>query len=146
MSRSVFFNTYDQTGNMGVFSPRISSAAIGGATLTYDDTIATASDNSSNVAKKLVGYVQLDPAGTILLRNVASGALTQANVGSFFNVSSTNSGQIDQGSASTTSGQFQLMSLDPDGDANTSKGTFRIAQNQLVTNFKSYNSSAVITA
>lgn len=137
---------YDQTGNIGVFSPRIPSTAITGATLTPDDTLATSSTNSSDGTRKLSGYVLLEPAGVILYRNVANGALTQANVGSLFNVSSTNSGQIDQASASVTAGQFQLVSLDPDGDGNTSKGAFRIAQNQLVTNFKSYNSSAVITA
>jgi len=137
---------YDQTGDMGVFSPRIPSAAISGATLTYDDTITTASDNRTNTLKQLSVYVQPNTCGAELYKNVASGALAQANVGSLFNVTSTNAGQIDASSASVTAGQFQLVSLDPDNDGNTSKGLFRIAQSQLVTNFVSYNSSAVITA
>ncbi|MGH2613202.1 MAG: hypothetical protein ACRDFB_09185 [Rhabdochlamydiaceae bacterium] len=137
---------YDQTGNLGVFSPRISGAAIAGATLTPDDTITTASDNSSNGLKKLSAYVIPNIAGEVLYRNVANGSLTQVNVGAFFNVVSSNAGQIDQASASFTNGQFQLVSLDPDGDSDATKGLFRIAQGQLVSNFVSYGSNAVITA
>lgn len=136
---------YDQTGQIGVFSPRIAPAAITGATLTPDDTLATSSTNSTDGTRKLSGYVYVD-LGDELYRNVASGALTQANVGSLFNVTSTNSGQIDQATASVTSGQFQLISLDPDGDGNTSKGLFRIAQPQLVNGFNGYGTNAVITA
>jgi hypothetical protein len=141
----ILTGVYDQTGNLGVFSPRISGAAIAGATLTPDDTIATASDNSSNVAKKLSGYVLVD-LGDELYKNTANGALTQANVGSLFNIVTATPGQIDQASASVTSGQFQLVSLDPDGDANTSKGLFRVAQPQLVSGFNGYGTNAVVTA
>ncbi len=136
---------YDQTGQLGVFSPRISGTAIAGATLTPDDTIATASDNRTNTSKKLSVYVIPDQ-GEVLYQNVANGALTQANIGSLFNIVTANPGQIDQASASVTSGQFQLVSLDPDGDASTSKGLFRIAQPQLVSGFNGYASNAVITA
>lgn len=136
---------YDQNGQLGVFSPRIPGTAIAGATLTPDDTLTTASDNRTNVAKKLSAYVYTD-IGDELYRNIASGALTQANVGSFFNVVSTNAGQIDQSTASNTSGQFQLVSLDPDGDGNTSKGLFRVCQQQLISGFNGYATNAVITA
>lgn len=136
----------DQTGNQSVFNPRIATTAIAGATLTYDDTLATSSTNTSDGTRKLSGYVLMDPSGAVLYRNVASAAMTQTNVGQFFNVTSTNSGQIDFATASDTSGQFQLLSLDPDNDGNTSKGLFRIVQNQMAQNFTSYGSSAIITA
>lgn len=136
---------YDQTGQIGVFSSRIPSAAIAGATLTPDDTIATASDNRTNTVKKLSVYVIPDQ-GEVLYQNVANGALAQSNVGQLFNVVSSNAGQIDQASASSTSGQFQLVSLDPDNDGNTSKGLFRVAQPQLVSGFNGYGTNAVITA
>lgn len=137
---------YDSTGQVGVFSPRIPSTALAGATLTPDDTIQTASDNRTNTQKQLVAAVILDPAGVILYENTANGALTQANVGSMFNVVSTNAGQIDQASASVTSGQFQLISLDPDNDGNTSKGLFRVVQDQLPSAINVYGTQAVITA
>lgn len=136
----------DSTGQVSPFSPRIPSAAITGATLTPDDTLATASDNRTNTTKQLKADVILDVEGAILFRNVASAALIQANIGQFFNLTSTNSGQIDQATASNTNGQFQLVSLDPDGDGNTSKGLFRIVQQQLASNNSSYGSTAIITA
>lgn len=137
---------YDQNGEVGVFSPRIAGQAITGATLTPDDTLATASDNSTNGAKKLTARVILDPAGVILFRNVSNGSLAQTNVGQFFNLSASNAGQIDQASASDTSGQLQLVELDPDGDGDVTKGLFRIVQSQLANNNTSYGSTAIITA
>lgn len=138
---------YDQNGQVGVFaSSRIPGTAIAGATLTPDDTIVTASDNRTSGAKQLKGAVTMDPSGMILYQNVTNGALAQANVGQFFNVASGNSGQIDQASASNTAGQFQLVALDPDGDGDTTKGLFRVAQNQFSNEITSYGSSAVITA
>lgn len=137
---------YDSTGNVSVFSPRMPGTALVGATLTPDDTIATASDNRTNTQKQLVAAVIMDPAGAILYENTANGALTQANVGSLFNVVNGTPGQIDQASASVTSGQFQLISLDPDNDGNTSKGLFRTCQDQLPSGFNGYGTNAVITA
>lgn len=138
---------YDSTGQMGVFSPRIATAAISGATLTYDDTIATASDNRTNTLKQLSAYVIPDQ-GEVLYENTATTntALAQANVGSFYNVVTSNPGQIDSTTASVTSGQFQLISLDPDNDGSTAKGLFRISQQQLVSGFNGYGTNAVITA
>ncbi|SRR6266446_6983586 len=137
---------YDQNGQVSVFSPRIPGTAIAGATLTPDDTIATASDNRTNGLKKLSAYVIPDFCGQTFYRNVTNGTLAQSNVGQLFNVVSSNAGQIDTATASNTSGQFQCVSLDPDGDGNTLKGVFRIAQAQFVTAFASYGSTAVITA
>lgn len=140
---------YDQNGQLGVFSPRIPGTAIAGATLTPDDTITTASDNRTNTSKKLSVYIIPDQ-GEILYMNQANTtqALTQAMVGSFFNVTSTGalSGQIDSNSNSFTSGQFQLVSLDPDNDGSTAKGLFRVVQPQLVSGFNGYGTNAVITA
>ncbi len=139
---------YDSTGNVSVFSPRIPGTAIAGATLTPDDTIATASDNRTNTQKQLVAAVLLDPAGVILFENTATTntALAQANIGSFYNIVTSNPGQIDSTTASVTSGQFQLISLDPDNDGSTAKGLFRIAQDQTVNGFNGYGTNAVITA
>jgi hypothetical protein len=139
---------YDQTGNVSVFSPRIPGTALAGATVTPDDTLATASDNRTNTQKQLVVSVLIDPVGAILYENTATTntALAQANIGSFYNLSSTNAGQIDSTTASVTSGQFQLISLDPDNDGNTAKGLFRICQDQLPNGFNGYGTNAVITA
>lgn len=102
-----------------------------GATLTPDDTVVTASDNSSR-AHYLKGKVHLDPAGSILYYNDASADLAQTNVGQFFDHDS-DADQIDQSTASDTSGQFQLVALDPDNDGDASKGLFRVAEPQLMT-------------
>lgn len=137
---------YDATGQVGVFSPRIPGTAISGATLTPDDTLTTASDNRTNAAKQLTAAVLLDPVGAILFQNVTNGALTQANVGQFFNVLSANPGQIDTATASNVNGQFQLISLDPDNDGNTAKGLFRLCQDQLASGIVSYGTTPIITA
>ena len=115
-----------------------------GATLTPDDTVVTASDNSSR-AHYIKVQVLLDPAGQILYYNDADADLGQTNVGQLFDCVAA-SGQISQSTASDTSGSFQLVSLDPDGDADLSKGLFRIVENQLVNNVASYGSTAVVTA
>jgi len=64
-----------------------------------------------------------------LFSNDSSGTLATTNLMQFFDL--TSESQIDQSSASDTTGQFQLISLDPDGDADASKGLFRIAESQL---------------
>jgi hypothetical protein len=138
---------YDQNGQLGVFSPRIPGTAIAGATLTPDDTITTASDNRTNTLKQLSVYIHMDINGDILYQNNANNTgLTQSNVGQFYNVVSSNAGQIDTASNSSTSGQFQLVSLNPDGDGVTSKALFRIVQSQFLTGFNGYGTNAVITA
>lgn len=111
-----------------------------GATLTPDDTLGVSSTNSSDATRNLKAQVLLDPAGGILFKNTASAALAATNVGQLFDVGS-NSGQIDQGSASDTSGQFQLVALDPD---TTTVGLFRIMESQLPAQLG--NSTAVVTA
>lgn len=89
-----------------------------GQTLTY----VAASDNATSKMVKV--QVMCDPFA--LFYNDADGSLTQAYVGTFFDVVAA-SDQIDQ-SSTTTSGNWQLIELDPDGDSDASKGLFRIAE------------------
>lgn len=101
----------------------------GGATLTPDDKVVTASNNQTR-ADYLSVEVSLDPAGLLLYFNDADGDFTIANLLQFFDCAA-GSAQITQGSASDASGQFQLVKLDPDGDGDASKGLFRISECQL---------------
>ena len=101
-----------------------------GATLTHDDTVVTASDNSTRT-HYLKGKVIVDVGGTILYYNDSSDTLAQTNVGQFFDHDS-DADQIDVSTASDTSGQFQLVVLDPDGDSDVSKGLFRVSEPQLL--------------
>lgn len=123
----VLVGLVDQNG-ITVFSPRAQGTS--GATLTPDDQIATASDNATNVAKNLKGQVIIDPAGDCLFSNTADSALAQTNLFQTFDVA--NGNQVTVGGASdTTSKEVMLISLDPDNDGVTTKGLFRIANNQF---------------
>lgn len=106
-----------------------------GHTNTGDDTVATASNNSSRARAVYVEIcVGLE---SILFYNDASGALAQSNLFQFFDLDS-DADQVDQGTASDTSGQVQLIQLDPDEDGDTSKGLFRVSEPQLL----SYHANA----
>lgn len=111
----------DKNG-INVFTGRATGTS--GATITGDDTIATASDNASNAAKNLKAQVILDPAGQLLFYNDADGSLANTNMFQFFDVASGT--QVTVGSASDSNGQVQLVAIDPDGDADASKGLFRL--------------------
>lgn len=115
------------SAGINAFSPRAQGTS--GATITGDDTIATASDNATNAAKNLKGQVAVDVSGQLLFYNDADSTLAQTNLFQFFDVA--NSNQVTVGSASDANGQVQLMELDPDGDGDVSKGLFRIAENQF---------------
>lgn len=119
----VLVGIVDQNG-INVFSPR--AAGTTGATLTPDDTIATASDNATNAVKNLKGQVIFDVAGTNLYYNIADSTLAQTNLLQFFDVA--NGNQVTVGGASDANGEVQLMKLDPD---NTSAGYFRINESQF---------------
>ncbi len=110
-----------------VFSPRAQGTS--GATLTGDDTIATASTNVSDATKNLKGQVIVDPAGNCLFYNDSDGTLAQTNLFQLFDVAS--GSQVTTGGASDATGQVQLMELDPDEDADASKGLFRLAESQF---------------
>jgi hypothetical protein len=100
-----------------------------GATLSGDDTVTTASDNTTR-AHYIKVEVAIDPAGNLLFYNDSDGSLAQTNLFQFFDADSAGR-QIASGSASDSNGQFQLIELDPDGDGDASKGLFRIAENQF---------------
>lgn len=95
-----------------------------------NDSIVTASDNQTRT-HYIMGEVVLDPSGAILWKNIASAALAQTNLFQLFDVVAA-SNQIDQSTASDTSGQFQLVALDPDNDGDTTKGLFRISEPELM--------------
>lgn len=105
-----------------------------GATLTGDDTLATASDNQTRTTGYIMGQVVLDPAGTELWINKTDGALAQTNLFQYFTLDS-NGRQVATGSASDSTGTVQLIMLDPEssggGTADSTKGAFRIAGNQF---------------
>jgi len=115
-----------------------------GSTLTGDDTVVTASDNSTR-AHALFAQVAVDPAGNCLWLNDADGDLAQTNICQMFDVVAA-SGQISQSSASDTSGQFQLIKIDPQGDADASKGLFRISEPQLMAQVGNATTGFVVVA
>jgi len=89
------------------------------------DTYTVASDNETSAQKK----AQITADKMSLYSNDADGDLATTNLLQFFDLIDENT--IDQSSASDTSGQFQLISLNPDGDGDASKGLFKIAESQL---------------
>lgn len=132
----------DQYG-INVFSPRAQGTT--GATLTPQDTIAVSATNVTDATRNLKAQILADPAGYIFWRNQASATgLAAANLFQFYNL--TTAGQIDQTTNSNTSGQFQLVGLDPDNDGVTSKGLFRIVQSELATNVPSYGTTVIRAA
>lgn len=114
---------------INLFTPGLTGS---GATLTGDDTITTASDNSSR-ANYVKVEVILDPAGQILWKNKADSAVAQTNLFQMFDVASGR--QVTVGSASDANGQVQLVRLDPDATggaaADTSMGLYRINENMF---------------
>lgn len=110
---------------LNVFSPRAQGTT--GATLTPDDTVAVSSTNSSDATRNIKAQVVLDPAGYLIWKNTVDAALAQTNLGQLFDVGAT-VGQIAVGTASDTSGQYQLVALDSDS---TTVGYFRIVESQL---------------
>ncbi len=95
---------------------------------TYDGTwtsssktyVATA-DNQTD--KKIKAVVCPDPMA--LWYNDSSGTLTTAMLKQHFKLSDED--QIDQSTNAAAVGQFQLWKLDPDEDADASKGLWRIS-------------------
>lgn len=90
------------------------------------NTWTVESDNETDKAYEVAIIATKDA----LFYNDADGTLATTNRMQFFDVVAA-SDQIDQATASDTSGQFQLISLDPDGDADVSKGLFKIAESQF---------------
>lgn len=91
-----------------------------------NDTYTMDSDNQT-VAGVQVGIIT---SKDVLFYNDSDDTLATTNLLQFFDLVAA-SDQIDVGTASDTGGLFQLISLDPDGDGDASKGLFRIAESQL---------------
>ena len=91
---------------------------------TYTDSSATyvaASDNQT--VDKVRAVICPDPMA--LWYNDSSGTLTTAMLKQHFKLSDED--QIDQSTNTAAVGQFQLWKLDPDTDADASKGLWRIS-------------------
>lgn len=101
-----------------------------GSTLSGDDTITVSSTNTSDATRKLAGRVALVLPGNSKWYNDSDGTLAQTNLFQFFDTGSTGD-QIASGTASNASGQFQLIEIDPDGDADASKGIFIVNEAQV---------------
>jgi len=136
----ILIGLYNQDG----INPFSLGADAVGATLTEDDQVATGSANQT-AATYIKGAVVVDPAGVLLWYNDANGNFTIANDLQLCDVVAA-SGQIDQGTVSDTSGQFQLISRDPDGDGDLSKGLFRIAEPQLISQIGNQTTAEAVNA
>lgn len=94
-----------------------------------NDTITTASNNAT---RAIAVYAEVEVATEgILYYNQSNGNLTQANLLQFFNLVST-ADQVDQATASDSSGQVQLIQLDPLSAGDLTAGLFRVAIPQLM--------------
>ncbi len=94
-----------------------------------DVAFTAASDNTT--AAQVQGIVDVGREIWLQLDSDASLAIT--NLGQYFDLNS-GSIEIDVATASDTSGAFQLIKLDPEGDqgvADASVGLFRIADHQF---------------
>ena len=119
-----------QIDNFTGISPFSLGADVTGLTLTEDDQVATSATNQTRTDLFLVAQVTVDPAGVLLWYNDSDGTLATTNIGQYFDVLS-GSNQISQATASDSNGQFELIEIDPDNDADASKGLFRIAESQI---------------
>lgn len=91
------------------------------------DTYTVDSDNETAATKKK--RARIDVSKNSLYKNDANGDLSRTMIGQFFDL--TDEDQIDQATASDTSGQYQLIRLDPDNEDDASMGLFKIAESQL---------------
>jgi hypothetical protein len=107
-----------------------------GTPLTPDsgtqDTYTMASTNVSDATKNYrVHYIPALP--NYLFYNDADSDLTQAMLFQYFNVNDEN--DVDGGSGSdSTLSTVRLIEIDPDGDADASKGLFQIVESFWATN------------
>ena len=88
------------------------------------DVYTMASDNQT-VAQKKIQYIPALPQ--YLFYNDADDTLAQSNLFQYFDVNDENDVDVATGHDSTVS-QVQLVQIDPDGDADASKGLFRIVE------------------
>lgn len=112
-----------------------------GHTDSGDDTVVTASDNATR-ARAVYAEVMV-ATESMLFYNDSDDTLAQTNLLQMFDLEST-SDRVDVATASDTSGQLQLVQLDPDNDDDVSKGLFRVSEPQLVGHIG--NSTAAVVA
>lgn len=102
----------------------ISGIRSGNAGVVGSDTVAAASNNQT--VDKVVAVLNVDQLAEYY--NDASGDLTTAELGKYFDIVAA-SDQIDQSTATNTySAQMVCTRLNPDGDNDLSKGIFRIVE------------------
>jgi hypothetical protein len=102
-----------------------SNQSITGTWVTSTKTFTAASDNMT--VDKVAGKVVVDKNS--LWYNDAAGDLAQADELKFFDLGS--AAQVGDQNGHDTAGAVMLMKRDPDGDADASKGIFKIAETQL---------------
>jgi hypothetical protein len=99
-----------------------------GAKVDFDsgslNTWTVGTDNETVALKQVAIIVSKDA----LFSNDSAADLATTNLLQFFDL--TSESQISS-SGGDTSGQFQLIALDPDGDGDASKGLFKIAESQF---------------
>jgi hypothetical protein len=100
----------------------VDSSKYDGTWTSSSGTYVASADNETD--KKVCAVVCPDPMA--LWYNDSNGTLTTAMLKTFFKL--TSASQIDQAAQSATVGQFQLWKLDPDEDADASKGLFKMSQ------------------
>ncbi len=106
--------------NNGIDLDNTAATNYDGTYTSSSNTYVASGDNQSD--KKIKFKVICDPYA--LFYNDTTGSLVQADEKLFFDAA-----DEDQITAtSSTTGQFQLWKRDPDGDADLSKGIFRIAE------------------
>ena len=102
----------------------ISGTRSGNAGVVGSDTVAVASDNQT--VDKVVAMVMVDPRAEYF--NDANGSLSGADIGKYFDIVAA-SDQIDQSTATNTySAQMVCVKVNPDNDADLSKGIFRVVE------------------
>jgi|GEM_PF-5697584 len=95
---------------------------------TDSSTTDTWTVDSDNETVDMAQAVVIMDKNALFSIDVASDLAT-TNLMQFFDL--TDEDSINYSSASDTTGQFQLIGLDPDSDGDASKGLFRIAESML---------------
>jgi len=90
------------------------------------EAYAAASDNVTDQMIKAVVIIDKD---AVFMNDTADTSIDPANMYGFYNLTSAT--QLADFTAGQVAGQMQLVGLDPDGDADASKGLFRIAESVL---------------
>lgn len=123
----------DRNG-ISVFSDR--AIGLDGVTSKTESGITVSSTNQSNDQRNIKVQVMLDSTGDILWFNDANADLTQSNLLQSGQLGTYTSGLQTVGVSTLNDTmdiglEIQLIKRDPDGDADASKGLWRITNTQL---------------